>query len=108
MDRAQLLDFATSAQASRASLFYVDVIFRGETVRVHISPGDPSLDLGSGGFRSGATWRVRVPATLQPAPAAKEVMTEIATGRKFYVTTCIPAPPDSAMVREHIVEAQLA
>lgn len=101
------------------ALHGVEVRFRGETIRVLLSPGQPGMDLQTGGLSTTASWRLRFPATLQPAPGflgraagssgiVAEPITEIATGRKFFVTSCIPAPPDSAAAQEHIVEAQLA
>lgn len=93
----------------------VPIIFRGEVMRALISPGQPDMSLETGGFRHGASWRLRFPASVQPAPGflgsddgtAREEITELGTGRKFYVTGCIPAPADSANAHEHIVEARL-
>ena len=84
-------------------------------MRVLLSQGQPDVSLETGGFRHGATWRIRFPASLQPPPGflnstegkAKEEITEVGTGRKFYVTGCIPAPEESANAQEHIVEARL-
>lgn len=110
-----LASFSRRAAESRLQKHGVPVIFRGETMRVLLSQGQPDMSLESGGFRHGATWRLRFPATLQPAPGflgseegtAKEEITEVGTGRKFYVTGCIPAPADSEVAHEHIVEARL-
>ncbi len=110
-----LASFSSRAAEQRLKKHGVPVIFRGETMRVLISQGQPDVSLETGGFRYGATWRIRFPASLQPAPGflgstegtAKEEITEVGSGRKFYVTGCIPAPPDSAVAHEHIVEARL-
>lgn len=85
-------------------------------MRVLISQSPAALSLESGGFRTAATWRMRFPATLQPAPGflnsttgeAHEEITEVGTGRKFYVVSCIPAPAASANAQEHIAEVRLA
>ena len=110
-----LASFSRRAAEQRLKKHGVPIIFRGETLRVLLSQGQPDVSLETGGFRHGGTWRLRFPASLQPAPGflgnsegkAREEITEISTGRKFYVTGCIPAPADSAVAQEHIVEAKL-
>jgi hypothetical protein len=105
MTAAAVSDFASRAAMSRLSVFGTDVVFRGGTVRAIISRAAPALNLESGGFREGATWRLRLPASLQPPPAPLEVFTELSgAARTFYVESCIAA--DGNMYAEHIVEAR--
>ena len=107
MDRSGLLAFNTSAEAHRVALLGVRAIFRDVEIEVLESSSSPSLRLAVGGFREDGVWRIRIPATVQPAPAAKEPITQLGTGLRYIITSVVPAPADSAVILYHTVEAQL-
>jgi hypothetical protein len=104
MQRSALSYQAGKAAAQRFDLMGVDVEFRGATVRVLISPDAPSLDLATGGFHTKQLWKIRMPATISPAPAPLERITT-ASGRYYVVTSCIPAT-GAPQSREHVVQAE--
>jgi hypothetical protein len=108
MNAQSLARFSRTAARQRAQLFAISVLFRGETIQIPRPTENPSLDLESGGYQQKATYRLRFPASITPPPAAKEVIVEIATGKKYHVATCIPATGDSPNAAEHIVEARLS
>lgn len=91
----------------RSALTGQRFIFRNFEITLPKPSVDPNYVLETGGFKSGALLRLRVPAYVQPPPAPKEQFTDIATGRIFYVTTCDPAVPGAATSQEHIVEVRL-
>lgn len=115
MNRALLAAKSRKLAAALAESYGVRVLFRGEELQLAIAPATPTMTLGAGGFRDSASWRIRVPATVQPPPGfnadqkrIKESFVEIGTGRTFHVVSCVPAAPDAALAQEHIVEAELA
>lgn len=106
--KSSLKRFSQAAALQRVTLFGVRVLFRSQPMDIPVPSVDPSLVLESGGYREDAAFKLRFPASVQPPPAPKEVVTEINTGRRYHVTTCIPAMTDAPHVHEHIVEARLA
>lgn len=106
--RKSLDRFSRAAAAQRVTLFGVRVLFRTQPMDIPQPSVDPSLVLESGGYREDAVFKLRFPASVQPPPAPKEVVTEVATGRRYHITTCVPAATDAPHVHEHIVEARLA
>lgn len=118
MSPTKIAQFSQKAVADRCASLGVTVVFRGQEMKVCLSPSQPELSLVSGGLRTTAAWRICVPATVQPPPGylgaqsedeiVNEVFQELGTERKFYVTSCIPAALDSPNAQEHIVEVRLA
>lgn len=108
MNPALLRRFSERAATERMNLVGVEVEFRGEFMRAIITPNDPSVTLQSGGLKEDATFRVRLPGSLIPAPALKEKIREVGTGRIFHVTGIIAANPQNPLAQEHVVGAQLA
>jgi hypothetical protein len=107
VDRAQLSEFSDLAASARESLFGISAVFRGQTITVLEATASGSMDLELGGPRVGATWAVRIPKSIQPPPAEKEMLHRLADGRNFVITHCDPCPLDSASSRFHYVETEL-
>lgn len=108
MNSAQLAKFAAKAANQRAGLFGTQIIFRGMQITVPRPSTDPDLSMDVGGYRPSALYRFRFPASVQPPPSEKETITQLATGQRYHVATCVPALGDSSSGAEHIVEAKLA
>jgi len=104
-----LLAAKSKQMATRINDIYgTRAIFRGAEIRLAIAAQESSIDLATGGFRETASFKIRFPAFTQPPPAAKEVVLEIGTGRKFFLTGLLTAAADSAIAQEHIAKAELA
>lgn len=105
--RRSLEEFSRAAAVDRVTLFGVRVMFRSDALDIPAPSIDPTLALGDGGYREGAVYRLRFPASVQPPPRAKEIVAEIATGRRYHILTCVPAVEGAPNAHEHIVEARL-
>lgn len=106
MDPAQLLAFNQDAAKGRTELFGVPALFRGVQIRVIESSGAQTMANESGGQRIDDSWRIRIPAEVQPAPRVKESIVQIGTGRAFVITGVVPADPNSTSVQYHQVMAE--
>lgn len=106
--RRSLERFSAAAAAQRVTLFGVRVLFRTNTMDIPAPSIDPTMALEDGGYREGAVYKLRFPASLQPPPRAKEMVTEIATGTRYHIMTCVAAVRGAANGHEHVVEARLA
>lgn len=106
-DRQSLLDFNQAAAEVRTGRHAIKALFRGVEIEILESTSNPSLFQAVGGFRADANWRFRMSRDVQPPPREKEVVTQLATDRRFSITSVVVAPPDSAEILYHVVEAAL-
>lgn len=108
MNPQSLARFSQAAAQQRATLFGIEVTFRGATITIPKPSVDPTFALEGGGFREEATYRLRLPALIAPPPVAKERITENVTGATYVVVTCVSAAAGAPNAHEHIVEARRA
>lgn len=83
-------------------------LFRGQEIRLAIAAQDSSMSLEHGGFRESASFRIRIPASVQPPPDLKEKIYEIGTDRTFFIVGVRPAGADATLAQEHIADAELS
>jgi len=103
MNRSAITRAALRGRTARQGAAGVVVRFRGADITVTLTARDPDLTLAGGGHRREARWRIRMPGEIQPEPAEREQIVNLATAKIYTITGCIVAAGGRS--QEHIVEA---